>query len=353
MLKIFQEKVGIFIPTFNRLHYLKEALLSALTQSHSDVSILTIDDGSTDGTAEYLREIEDPRFSYVVNEYNLGLARNINEGIRLFPENVEWCTILGDDDLLDEDYVHAMLEAVRFYAPTSIVHGHRIIIDKLGNFVRHTKDSPSEESALDYLANRLLKYRETFLSGVFFRTEMFRKIGGYPSFRTGTTADDAFIFALALQDRLVYTKNATAKQRFHQDAESLSCRDIGAILETTEQFRRYCNEMDSRYSNPRVISSNLLIDILERYAREINSDCWMQYYRNTAGSKESLGRTLNMPQMPNLYPEHFSRRTRMDAHVIRMFKIFPEDYFSYRAFWFFIEFIRNWGWEKKFKWSSV
>jgi glycosyltransferase involved in cell wall biosynthesis len=351
--KNVQEKVGIFIPTYNRLHYLKEALLSALTQSHSDISILTIDDGSTDGTPEYLREINDPRFSYVVNEYNLGLARNIDKGIRLFPENVEWCTILGDDDVLDQDYVQAMLEAVRFSAATSIVHGRRIIIDKRGNFIRHTKDSPPEESALDYLVNRLRKYRETFLTGVFFRTETFRKIGGYPSFRTGTTADDAFIFALALQDRLVYTKYATAKQRFHQDAESLSCRDIGAILETTEQFRMYCKEMASRYSNPRVMPPNLLTGILERYAREINSDCWLQYYRNTVGSKESFDGTSNMPQIPNRYPEQFSRRTRMDAHVIRMFKIFPENYFSYRAFWFFIECIRNWGWGKKFKWSSA
>jgi len=353
LLKNLQEKVGIFIPTYNRLHYLKEALLSALTQSHSDVSILTIDDGSTDGTPEYLQEIKDPRFSYVVNEYNLGLARTINKGIHIFPENIGWCTILGDDDVLEEDCVQGVLEAVRFFTPTSIVHGHRLIIDQHGNFLRHTKDSPPEESALDYLVNRLLKCRETYLTGVFFRTEMFRKIGGYPSFRTGTTADDAFIFALALQDRLVYTKNARTKQRFHQDAESLSCRDIGAILETTEQFRRYCIEMASRYSNPIFIPPNLLTDLLERYAREINSDCWLQYYRNTVGTKEALGRTSDMPQMPNICPEQFSRRTRMDAHFIRMFKIFPEDYFSYRAFWFLIEFIRKQVWWGKFKRPST
>jgi GT2 family glycosyltransferase len=131
-------------PDLQSFHYLKIALLRSGTNP-PDISILIIDDTSTDGTPEYLRGIRDPRFSYILNESNLGLAGNINKGIPLVPGNVEWCTILGDDDMMDKDFIRAMLDAVLFFSPKSIVHGHRIIIDKDGD----TFDikGPFEESA--------------------------------------------------------------------------------------------------------------------------------------------------------------------------------------------------------------
>ena len=347
MLKDDREKVGILIPTCNRLQYLQNALQSALAQTHPDLSVLVIDDDSSDGTPDYLREIRDSRVSYVFNERNLGLADNINRGVHLFPGNIAWCTILGDDDVMDENFIRAMLEAVRFYSPKSIVHGHRIIIDKHGEYIRHTKLSPPEESAFAYMIYRLLKKRETFLTGVFFRKDMFVKVGGYPSFRTGVMADDAFIFALALQDRLVYTKEAIAKQRFHSEAESLSFRDICIILETTKQFSGYCEEMARYYGIPNFIPPTLFKEILNKYTVRINSECWLQCYHNTTDSLWPTIGESTMPDIPMKYPEQFSRRIRLDAQSLRMFNLYPEKYIAYRAVWFFIDSIKEWYWGNK------
>src|SRR2546423_11420789 len=92
--------ITIAIPTFNRLRYLKESVASALSQSYPNIEVLVSDDGSSDGTGEWCRDLAraDTRFRYQRNQKNLGLAGNWNalaDGAR-----GEYMMLLGDDDRL-------------------------------------------------------------------------------------------------------------------------------------------------------------------------------------------------------------------------------------------------------------
>ncbi|HUE88273.1 MAG TPA: glycosyltransferase [Vicinamibacterales bacterium] len=57
--------VSVIVPTFNRLAYLREAIDSVLAQTIHDWELLVVDDGSTDGTIQYLGAIADPRVRVV------------------------------------------------------------------------------------------------------------------------------------------------------------------------------------------------------------------------------------------------------------------------------------------------
>ena len=49
--------VSICIPTYNRKYYLKEALKIAFAQTYKDYEVVIVDDGSTDGTEEMIKNI--------------------------------------------------------------------------------------------------------------------------------------------------------------------------------------------------------------------------------------------------------------------------------------------------------
>ena len=236
------ERIGILIPTFNRLAYLRESLDSVLSQTHKAFQIVVIDNGSTDGTSCYMQTLSDPRIRYVVNEENLGPIGSINKAIGLMTDGVSWCTILCDDDLLESNYIEQMLSFTARYGTLGVVYAPLKFIDSHGMSIREGIRGPEQESPLSYLAARSHNRRETYLSGVFFTRELFEKIGGYPKFSTGMGTDDAFIFHLGTIGGMIGCNWKTkAYIRHHDSAESMALsggliRHFRSLLE----FQFYC-----------------------------------------------------------------------------------------------------------------
>jgi glycosyltransferase involved in cell wall biosynthesis len=71
-------KLSVILPTYNGMKYLNKALDSALSQDLHDWELLISDDGSTDGTREFLSGINDPRVKVFFQSTNLGIFGNLN-----------------------------------------------------------------------------------------------------------------------------------------------------------------------------------------------------------------------------------------------------------------------------------
>jgi glycosyltransferase involved in cell wall biosynthesis len=267
--------VGILIPTYNRRVYLELSLASAITQSYANLEINVIDNGSTDGTAEFMEGIEDSRVKYIVNDHNLGLIGSINKGVGLFPPDVQWCTVLGDDDLLHGGFIEAMQDYVHGHNAQSIVLSHVVLINEEGIKIRDARNAAPFESAYDYLVNRCVFNRETFLTGLYFSRQAFEEIGGYPCFTTGMATDDALIFALALNDRLFYNDDSLAYIRMHAGAESHENSGMVAHIRALHDFRIYV-EAVARFSQH--FSQQMLSRIsqaVDCYVKKLNSSFWL------------------------------------------------------------------------------
>lgn len=74
--------VSVIIPTYNRVKTLPTAVESVLGQTYGNVEVIIVDDGSTDGTEEYVRGLMDSRIRYIRCAANGGPSAARNLGVK-------------------------------------------------------------------------------------------------------------------------------------------------------------------------------------------------------------------------------------------------------------------------------
>lgn len=122
--------VSICIPTYRRLHYLKEAVASARAQTFRDIEVLIGDDGDSPELREWClsQASEDARVRYQKNPGHLGLAGNWNAVSRA--ARGVYLVMMGDDDRLLPPFVGHTLAVAG--PDTAVVFSNHFVIDADG-----------------------------------------------------------------------------------------------------------------------------------------------------------------------------------------------------------------------------
>jgi glycosyltransferase involved in cell wall biosynthesis len=91
-------KVSVVIPVHNGEKYLSQAIESVMDQTHRDLELLVVDDGSTDSSAAIIHRfaLQDRRIRVLTQE-NLGVAAAGNRGLQ--EAGCEWVARLDADDV--------------------------------------------------------------------------------------------------------------------------------------------------------------------------------------------------------------------------------------------------------------
>lgn len=102
-------RISILMPTYNGMKYLKEAVNSVFAQDHQDWELIISDDGSTDGTRDYLATLRDPRVKVHFQPANLNIFGNLNF---LFAQAAAEITqiLCQDDYFLDSGALDRLLQ---------------------------------------------------------------------------------------------------------------------------------------------------------------------------------------------------------------------------------------------------
>jgi glycosyltransferase involved in cell wall biosynthesis len=93
-------KISVIIPAYNHESYILDAVRSVLQQTFTNLELIIIDDGSTDGTLSRIQSVQDGRIR-VFHQDNQGAAKTINRGIGL--ARGKYLSILNSDDLYTPD----------------------------------------------------------------------------------------------------------------------------------------------------------------------------------------------------------------------------------------------------------
>jgi glycosyltransferase involved in cell wall biosynthesis len=88
--------ISVVVPTYNRAHLVHRAIQSVLSQTHSRLECLIVDDASTDNTSEIVGRISDPRVKYLRLPFNQGPCSARNHGIQA--SSGRYVAFLDSDD---------------------------------------------------------------------------------------------------------------------------------------------------------------------------------------------------------------------------------------------------------------
>lgn len=123
-------RITFAIPYYRGLSFLREAVDSVFAQTLDAWELLVVDDCGPEPADALVREIDDPRVSYVRNDTNLGLAGNWNECVRR--ARAPYVTLLHGDDRLLPRYGERVLAALEQHPGVSAVFTDALIIDEAG-----------------------------------------------------------------------------------------------------------------------------------------------------------------------------------------------------------------------------
>ena len=128
--------VSIVIPNYNGKHFLEDCLRSVFAQDIEDQEVIVVDNGSTDGSLEYLNAY--PGVRTIAMDKNYGFCGAVNAGIKAAKS--DYVILLNNDTEVDKNFAKELLNAIRadekiFSCSSKMVQFHdRTRMDDAGDY---------------------------------------------------------------------------------------------------------------------------------------------------------------------------------------------------------------------------
>lgn len=110
-------KIHVIIPVHNRIDFTERCLNSLIQQDDQDFNIFVIDDGSTDGTSEMIRD-KFPEVVIIHGDGNLWWTGSINKGIKFvldFCNTEDFILVLNNDLVVPPNYITSIKKASQLF----------------------------------------------------------------------------------------------------------------------------------------------------------------------------------------------------------------------------------------------
>jgi glycosyltransferase involved in cell wall biosynthesis len=221
---------SICIPAY-KSKYLQEGIQSILAQSEGNFELIILNDCSPEPVERVVAQFEDSRIRYHINKKNVGAANlvdNWNKCLSL--ANGEFIVIMGDDDLLEPDYLEEFSKLITTYPDLEVFHCRSKIINEEGRTVMLTPSCPSFESVYDSIWHRIGQLRSNYISDYLYRIASLRERGGFYNLPLAWGSDDITAFIASAEKGIAHSNKPVFKYRSNR----LSITSTGNDLEKME-----------------------------------------------------------------------------------------------------------------------
>ena len=122
--------VSVVVPVFNGLPHLKDLVAALLAQDYENLEIVFSEGGSTDGSAEYLTTLDDPRIRVITPDAP-GAARNWTAATEA--ARGDYVKLVCQDDLIIPTAISKQVQDLQAHPTAVMAIAPRDIIDAKGN----------------------------------------------------------------------------------------------------------------------------------------------------------------------------------------------------------------------------
>ena len=240
-------EVSVVMPVFNGLMYTVGAIDSLIRYTSRPFELIVVDNGSTDGTWEYLKTVRTGgkfvALRVIRNLRNLGFPKACNQGMR--QARGKYIVILNNDVVLTEGWIEGLIRpmeedpAVGLVGPmTNFVSGEQLVEN-----VTYRSEEEMQRFAFEYARRHRGERKEVSRLVAFcllIRQEVLEKVGLFDeTFGIGNFEDDD----LCLRARLAGYKAVIARDVFVHHHGSRTFMELGLdyrrlIKENKERFRK-------------------------------------------------------------------------------------------------------------------
>jgi predicted O-linked N-acetylglucosamine transferase (SPINDLY family)/glycosyltransferase involved in cell wall biosynthesis len=270
--------VSVCIPTFNGELFIKKTVLSAISQTYSNIEIIISDDSSTDKTCEIAEHVlQDAKFPYrILKHARLGLVENWNFCIE--EAKGKYIKFLFQDDHLEPACVQSLIEVADSEVNIGLVFSRRGVesvggamipsdsIDLHKGWSRIQRVQNGSDLLRDpkLLANPINKVGEP--TTVLLRKEVLQSLGGFdPNLRQLVDVD--MWLRIMMGSKVGFVDEQLSVFRLHQGQATRDNVKAGIIQRDWECFYRKLAE-SAEFKNLPTFNKRLAAQMLQKISEK-------------------------------------------------------------------------------------
>jgi len=246
--------ISVVIPTFNRLIYLERAIKSVLNQTISVNEIIIVDDGSDDGTSEFIHS-NYPNLKYIFQS-NSGVSAARNTGIKAASSN--WIAFLDSDDAWVTNKIQKQITELELNPEMNFCHSNEIWIRN----GREIKQKNTHKKFGGFIFDKCLDKCRISPSTVICRKSLLIKLNGFDEDLAICEDYDLWLRITSDNPVIYIEKPLIIKYGGHQDQLSRNSEGIESYhIKSLEKLLK--QDFPSEH---RIAMENMLINKLKIYA---------------------------------------------------------------------------------------
>jgi glycosyltransferase involved in cell wall biosynthesis len=242
--------ISLIIPTKNRLKLLLQTLDNVFKQSYSNLEVIVVDDGSSDGTFEFLKKNYDTRLLIIKNS-GRGPGASRNAGIAV--ASGKYVKFFDSDDLMSPNTI-AVQHHLLSRSSSGFIYSPYLFAKELdsgyweatGNSILNYHPFNSEKSLNHWMLRGLF----IAVPSMLFKRELLRQVGSW-SEETVAYEDWEYLWRVGLNEpRPIHTSETLFLYRQHGEQTTLNnSNDVFRDREAILMFERISKNSDSYFKS--------------------------------------------------------------------------------------------------------